>query len=429
MYVRPAPAGTGRRGSSAQPALDRRTPALLVKIGHYPEHHGGLGVVRTLGRAGVPVHAVVEHPLTPTSLSRYLTRRFVWPTSGLESPDALVESLRAIGRAIGRPCVPVPTDDEAAVLLAEHADELAEYFVLPPVPAGLPRQLASKADLYTLCRRHGVSTPRACSPTSLEELLDCGRRWGFPLVLKNREAWSRLSRPAVGGTTVVPDQAALRALMGSRAERPVFAQEYLPPQYCEDWITHLCCGPGGEPLVVFTGLKLRSWPPEAGVTTRACSLPNPELATMATDLCRKIGFSGVADLDWRLDRRDRQYKLVDFNPRTGAQFRLFETESGLDVVRALHMSLTGRTPPDGRQLVRDYAVGNLDSASVAAWIWQHRKLPRNVRPSASTERAWIAPDDPAPALVELGWFAGTVTRRLKTAAGSRVGRGGPRSVS
>jgi hypothetical protein len=68
------------------PELDRTVPALLVKIGHYPQHAEGLGVLRTLGRLGVPVHAMVEDRFTPAAVSRYATRRFVRPTTGLESP-------------------------------------------------------------------------------------------------------------------------------------------------------------------------------------------------------------------------------------------------------------------------------------------------------------------------------------------------------
>ena len=56
------------------------------------------------------------------------------------------------------------------------------------------------------------------------------------------------------------------------------------------------------------------------------------------------------DLDYRLDLRDGQYKLLDFNPRVGAQFRLFEDDAGMDVVRALHLDLTGRPVPRGRPI-------------------------------------------------------------------------------
>lgn len=68
------------------------------------------------------------------------------------------------------------------------------------------------------------------------------------------------------------------------------------------------------PLAMFTGVKVRSWPPHAGMTANAYVVDNPELADLAARFIKQIGFSGVIDLDLRFDRRDGQYKLLDFNP-------------------------------------------------------------------------------------------------------------------
>ena len=62
--------------------LDRSVPALLLKLGDYPLHHGGLGVVRSLGRCGVDVYAVTEGAFTPVAVSRHLRGRITWPTTG-----------------------------------------------------------------------------------------------------------------------------------------------------------------------------------------------------------------------------------------------------------------------------------------------------------------------------------------------------------
>ncbi|MDQ1014666.1 hypothetical protein [Streptomyces afghaniensis] len=50
-------------------ALDHGVPALLVKVGRFPQQHGGLGVVRSLGRAGVLAYAMVEDRFTPAGSS------------------------------------------------------------------------------------------------------------------------------------------------------------------------------------------------------------------------------------------------------------------------------------------------------------------------------------------------------------------------
>lgn len=159
--------------SSAVPfAVDRSVPALVVKIGHYPLYRGGVGAIRSLGRLGIPMYAVTEHRWIPAALSRYLTRAFVWPTSGRKRPGRLVEGLLRMARAIGRPAVLLPTDEEAAVPIAEHADRLAGEgrFLFPRVEPELPRRPASKRGLHELCVKHGVPTPEGAFPDTYADV-------------------------------------------------------------------------------------------------------------------------------------------------------------------------------------------------------------------------------------------------------------------
>src|SRR5262245_48253489 len=59
-------------------------------------------------------------------------------------------------------------------------------------------------------------------------------------------------------------------------------------------------------------------------------------------LLRAISYSGISDMDWRKDERDRQYKILDCNPPVTMNFRMFETTEAIDVVRAQHLNLTSR---------------------------------------------------------------------------------------
>ncbi|GHF31479.1 ATP-grasp domain-containing protein [Streptomyces griseoluteus] len=385
---------------------DREVPGLIVKFGGYPLHHGGVGAIRSLGRLGVPMYAITEDPYTPAAASRYLERAFVWPTTGAEEPEHLVEGLRRIGRRIGRPTVLIPTDEEAAVLIAEHQDELSGAFLFPPVDPALPRRLASKQGLHELCEEHGVASPTTVFPTSYDQVVAFADEALFPVVAKNREAFVRRSRPAVGGTTRIGSRAGLLALARDWGDDPgVILQEYLPREAAEDWIVHACFDADGNPLAVFTGVKVRSWPPHAGMTAHAYVVDNPELADLATRFVKQLGFAGVVDLDLRFDRRDGQYKLLDFNPRMGAQFRLFESESGVDVVRALHLHLTGRAVPEGEQRAgRRFVVENID---LPAWLAYRRSgytTPSAPARAEGTELAWLAGDDPMPFLTMLARF-------------------------
>ncbi len=424
-----APAG---RLVAGEPRLDQSVPALVLKVGQYPVHSGGLGVIRTLGRLGVPVHAITEPGLTPAAASRYCTSTFVWHATGHEEPDQLVAQLREVGESIGRPTVVVPVDDEAAVLVAEHQPELSPWFLFPRIQPRLPRKLASKPGLYDLCIAHGVPAPASVTPATFDEAGDFAATATYPVVVKNAEVWERRRRPVVPGTTVVPTEDDLLGLLtrpppdllpdrlrkSPRSESPgVILQEYIPPEHAEDWIVHLYCGPDPASQVLFTGRKIRSWPPTHGVTACAYSVANPELAELARTFCDQIGYQGIADLDVRLDLRDGRYKLVDFNPRAGNQFRLFESESGVDVVRAQHLDLTGRPIPQGRAIEgRRIIVEHADLPAQFAY----RRLDKNVTragsprpPHDSTEFAWLARDDPLPFVVMVRHVMGAAWRKLR----------------
>jgi D-aspartate ligase len=374
-------------------------PLLLVKVGPYPLHHGGVGAIRSLGRMGVPVFAITESRFTPAALSRYLTGAVVWPTSGLEDGAELVAALLNIGRRLPGLCLALATDDEAAILLSEHRDELAPQFLIPAVAPGLPRALADKASLSELCAAHGIPSPASFLPASAAELIAGAAKIGYPVIVKNAQPWERLRRPAVGSSTLVADEAGLRSLTRDwDAQANVLVQKFVPGDQSSDWVVNVYCGADSKALVCFTGMKVRCWPPGAGVGSLLYALRNDAIAAMTADLCRKVGYRGVADLDWRRDQRTGTYQLLDFNPRLGAQFQLFRNQKGIDVVRAHYRDMTGQTIPPGPQV---YGHGlRVEHLDIPAAVQYRRSGGRqSVRiPRGHTRLAWLAPDDPVPAL-------------------------------
>jgi D-aspartate ligase len=416
--------------------FDTSVPAIVVKLRHSVVHHGGLGAIRSLGRVGIPVYAVHEGRLAPPATSRYLSGGLVWEPAG--DPEVLFEGLTELVERRGSPAVLVPTDDAAAVFIAEHAAELAGRFLFPRPPAGLPRMLASKRELNQLCGRLGVPAPRAVAPSSRAEVEAFLEDAVFPVVVKGAEPWLLPVGAGVRSTTIVRTPQGLldlyRRVEDHQATGLVF-QEYIPPDAGQDWFVHGYCDDASVCLAGFTGRKLRSHPAHAGPTSLGSWEPNEELLRQAQELFRAISYRGIMDLDYRLDLRDGRYKLLDFNPRLGAQFRLFEDDNGIDVVRAMHLDLTGRAVPVGRpQAGRRFVVENHDPLASLAYrrmgeltLGEWRRSLAGVR-----EAAWFAADDLRPFLA-VG--ARALLRRLlprrRSHPGSAGARGGitPRYVA
>ncbi|MFJ8697195.1 carboxylate--amine ligase [Streptomyces roseolilacinus] len=407
------------------PLFDTRVAAVLVRLDRNPFHHGTLGAARSLGRAGVPVHVVAGSPGEPVARSRYVRRCHPRPAD--DGPAGVRRALAQVSEALaGAPAVLLPLDDATAVALDElrrEPDGPVRRFLVPEQPRGLTSLVADKAALAATCRRLGVPHPRTLVPADADEAAAMAASLGLPLVAKWSRPWLLPPGSGLRSTVLVRSARQVRELhaRGAEAGSPLLLQRYLPASRDGDWFFHAYCDSAGGCRVAATGRKVRSWPDGAGLTAVGTWAPNPAVERLARGLVGALGYRGVVDLDFRRDPDTGAYHLLDFNPRPGAQFRLFSDPWGLDVVRALHLDLTGRPVPDlVRSYGRRFAVENYAALSVLA---SPRPRTRGYGPSGGLETAWYAADDPAPALAMARAWTAHLARRV-WAVPRRVWRAG-----
>jgi D-aspartate ligase len=387
------------------PVFDTTVPVLVLKLDGYALHHGGLGVVRSLGRLGIPVYGVYRERLVPAAVSNYLSGRFIW-RGDAEDEDRFLDGMATIGERLGRTSVLVPTDDLGAILVSEHASTLGRWFRFPQPPSGLAQLVASKKGLSELCGKLGVPCPQVSYPSSRHDLEEFAARAGFPVVAKAIEPWRLPAGAGLKSTSIIHSRDDLLNLyqrLEGHSAGNLMLQEYIPRDRAQDWFFHGYCDARSSCLVSFTGVKLRSYPPYAGATSLGRCQDNETLRGHAEQLLETIGYRGIMDLDYRLDLRDGEYKLLDFNPRVGAQFRVFEDAAGVDVVRALHLDLTRREVR--RRPQREGRVFVVEQSDLLASLGYHRAGDLSLRswlPSLAgsrSELAWFARDDLAPFLL------------------------------
>ena len=378
--------------------VDFKYPALILKSRRSHMSYGALGVARTLGRLGVPIYAVVEDSYTPLAASRYITGSFIWKNWSFDC-DSFLKTLSEIGESIGHLTVLIPMDDLSAMFVAENAAVLNRRFLVPKVPWNVPRQLANKASLQSLCAKFGIPCPRTMVPRSADDVSDFVRHVGFPIVVKPAEQW-RLLKDSGYNPLVIQNWKALFEIYARNIREevsPMIIQEYIGG---EDWIYHGYSNFESGLYLSFTGKKLLDYPAGAGSTAVGVSIHNEELCSHTEAFLKAISYSGICDIDWRLDKRDGQYKMLDCNPRIGLNFRIFETGAGIDVVRALHLNLTGRfissspmVQPKLLTVESLYFLSAVRGGQIAAL----KKHTRGI--GAVKELAWWSGDDALPFLV------------------------------
>jgi len=226
-------------------------------------------------------------------------------------------------------------------------------------------------------------------------------------------------------TSIVQNRAELLALVeqvrqatGDGPDTGLLLQEYLSPTADggrQDWFFHGYFDAESRCLFGHTGTKVRSYPAYAGMTSYGRWTPNERLREESIALLTGLDYRGIVSLDYCWDPRDDSYRLVDFNPRLGAQFRLFQDSAGMDLVRAMHLDLTGRPVTPGKPVPgRTLTIENYDPIAMLAYRRNQNLSLGSWLSSMRTadEYAWFAPDDLAP-------FAMTGARTLWNEAAHR----------
>ncbi len=392
-------------------------PVVVLKLRPYPLHAGTIGMARSLGRLGVAVHIVGEATTSPIIRSRYVK-------SVVRLPDVAAAELAhwLVGAAPADRALLVAVDDQAAVFLQQQASVLSRAYDYPHLPEGLVRQLVDKGYLTALARQAQVPSPDHAAPATAQELDDFLRNTAFPVVVKMRDPDRFQQTQGVQGVEIAEDAQQTRSLWRRHlvdGKPNCILQEYIPGGPETIWMINGYVD--GESRLQFaaTGRKLRQFPPYTGATSLGVCQRNDEVLDLTARLVRSIGYRGILDIGWRFDARDGLYKLLDFNPRIGATFRLFVGQGGLDVVRACYLDLTGQdaagdTVRDGRKWIND----SYDAYSAVKYVSDGKQSGSQLLRSFSgiEEAAWWARDDVRPVVAMLR----TASRMALTAGKKRA---------
>jgi len=316
--------------------MNHATHVVILRSGH----HGGLGIVRSLGRLGVPVYSVDADSWEPAFSSRYCRGRFVLDTES-GPPEESIARLRGIGQKLGGRPILIPTTDQGAIWVAEHAAALQEAYCFPRQDASLIRLLCDKGRMQDLARRCGVPTAQAVVPRSRKDVEQFLETAVFPVMVKATDA-DRFRRRTGGTKFVIQTPRELLALYDKAddgAGPNLLIQEFIPG---DDWMFDGYFDKNSECIFGLTGKKIRRFPANTGVTSLGVCLRNEIVEKTTAEFMKSIGYHGILDIGYRYDQRDKQYKVLDVNPRIGCTFRLFTASNGMDVARALYLDMTGQ---------------------------------------------------------------------------------------
>lgn len=334
------------------PTLDTSRPVILLDGGSRLD----LGIVRSLGLAGVPVHLLCSDSRSITTTSRYVTAVHDFPPRDASVEERLAQ-LCSTARALSPRAVILPTGDSALQFLSACRDGFADLVDHDLPPAEVVDRCIRKDRFAYWAAHAGVPVPPTFVPRDAADVRAAAGGLAFPVFVKPwvHEHWDRLPPGIVGhvrGERVDSAGDLVRLFdrlegQGNGADHAV-VQQFVPGTDREHVDVHAYIDGAGRVLGVFSARKLRIWPPHRGlgVLVRSERLP----AAVEVTLCalQRLGVTGMANVNLKFDPTRGAYRLFEINCRYSTWTEL-PTRCGCNFPLVAYAAITGQEPPSLHQ--------------------------------------------------------------------------------
>jgi D-aspartate ligase len=300
----------------------------------------GLGIVRSLGRRGVPV-CVVDDEHSISRYSRY-SKRFV-SVPDLHDQRTAVYSLLAIGNRLGlQGWVLYPTREEQVAAFSRFRSELSDVFRVPTPEWESVKWAWDKRNTYQLARELGIPIPATYYPediSQLAQLRDIAPPFAIKPAIKEHFFYATKAKAWRANTH---DELKTMYQKGSElaGSGEIMVQELIPGGGIQQY-SYCAFFRKGKAIGKVVARRRRQHPLEFGrASTYVETVDVPVLEELSERFLRAIDYYGLVEIEYKLDPRDSQYKLLDVNARTWGYHSL-GAEAGVDFSYMLYADQLG----------------------------------------------------------------------------------------
>lgn len=384
----------------------------------------GVGVVRSLARAHIPVIAVDTDLKKPGMRTRYGRKFGVTSMHG----EALVRELVQLGQS--QPELPVLfiTQEATVQTVSKYRRELEPYFRLTLPDSDCVGMLTDKDSFQRFAEHHQFCVPRTLNITDVQSLA-AAEQFRYPVVLKPARRNSAYSRNFDKAYRVEN----FRDLTGlCRTILPVFSdlivQEWVEGHDSDIYFCLQYVNRDGVPVISFVGRKIRSWPPQTGGTASCIAAPvetSKVLTQETTRFFRKAGFTGMGSMEYKRDSVTGEFYMIE--PTVGRTDYQEEvaTVNGVNIPCAAWQAETGcDASRQTQRLSQKPIVWRNTSIDRRSAELQGQRCGRGELDRGKRVDGWWRWYDPMPALMMSGNRIGPAVRKRMKQVGVIKGTSG-----
>lgn len=319
-----------------------RPAAIVLGLGQ-----NGLASVRSLGRAGIPVIALDKDVSKFTARTRYCQK--IELKHGKDSLE-LVDVLLDLGARLPSKAVLFPSGDGPLQRLSEHRDVLEPCYRFSFPSHGIVTLTLDKKLFYQFADEHHIAIPESHFPADAAECARIARSLRYPALIKPYQPTLGWRQRFPGQKLFQADDAnALIALYEKlvKVHNDLIVQEIIPGPDSNLSFSLTYFNAASQPLGMFTGRKLRQFPPHFGTSSMAESRHDTEIAARTIAILSAMNYSGYGSVEFKWDPRQSMFKVIEVTARTWFPHGI-STACGLNLLHIAYCDLVGWPVPEDK---------------------------------------------------------------------------------
>jgi len=259
------------------------------------DHHYGLAIARSLGKKKIDFAVICDNRASIAAYSKYCRERII------SGPDR-----RVYTKLTDRDIV-FPLDEKIMLDLAKNASGLKCNLGFSDYPT--LERVIHKNRMVRYAIEHGIPCPETTFINGKSDLENFKPPSDFPVILKQDRGaggtgtWIAQDFPEIG-------RAGKNLLANSG---PFMIQEKIP--YDHKCTVGVLCNRNSKIRRICILKEIRNFPLDAGQSCCVETIYRRDLIAICEKLMESLGFYGVADIDFLIDKRDGKPRFMEINPR------------------------------------------------------------------------------------------------------------------
>lgn len=278
------------------------------------EYKNSLAALRALGKKGINVDVAGNKKLSQSFYSKYTNNKFIYPrpkNKGKKFVKFLIDLLKNENYD-----VVLPIGAKTTIPISYYKDRIEEYTNLVVPGYKILSKAHDKSKCLKIAKKIGIPIPETHRPESIDEVKNIAGDITYPSVIKIKRG------SAAKGLNYANSKKELienyrQYLNDDREDEIIFnynrpmIQEFIPGE-----IHDVCVIFDEEkPKAVLSQKRIRTLPPSGGGGIYNVTTDNEKLKKLSVKLLKKINWHGPAQVEFKIDSRRGEPKLMEVNSK------------------------------------------------------------------------------------------------------------------